>query len=60
MKRYDEYIETGDKFLPQLPSGWELKLGRSCFEENKKKAAYATFFLAYPKGFEPSTFRVGV
>lgn len=37
MKRYDEYIETGYKFLPQLPSGWDLKLGRSCFEENKKK-----------------------
>lgn len=37
MKRYDEYIETGYKFLPQLPSGWNLKLGRSCFEENKKK-----------------------
>lgn len=37
MKRYDEYIETGYKFLPQLPSGWKLKLGRSCFEENKKK-----------------------
>ena len=37
MKSYGEYIETGYKFLPQLPSGWELKLGRSCFEENKKK-----------------------
>lgn len=37
MKRYAEYIETGYKFLPELPSGWELKLGRSCFEKNKKK-----------------------
>lgn len=37
MKRYSEYIETGYKFLPQLPQNWELKLGLSCFEENKKK-----------------------
>lgn len=37
MKRYSEYIETGYKFLPRLPQNWELKLGLSCFEENKKK-----------------------
>lgn len=37
MKRYSEYIETGYKFLPLLPVNWELKLGLSCFEENKKK-----------------------
>lgn len=37
MKRYSEYIETGYKFLPLLPQNWELKLGLSCFEENKKK-----------------------
>lgn len=37
MKKYDQYIKTGYKFLPLLPKSWELKLGRSCFEENKRK-----------------------
>lgn len=37
MKRYNKHIKTGYKFLPLIPVNWDLKLGLSCFEENKKK-----------------------
>lgn len=37
MRQYEKYIDTGYKFLPKLPANWELKLGLSCFEENKRK-----------------------
>lgn len=37
MKQYEKYINTGYKFLSTLPEKWELKLGISCFEENKRK-----------------------
>ena len=39
MKKYDKYRETGYKFFEQLPNDWELKLGLSCFKENKNKNA---------------------
>lgn len=39
MERYKNYIDTGYKFLPTLPANWELKLGLSCFAENKNKNA---------------------
>lgn len=35
--RYEEYKETGDRFCPELPTSWNIKSGRFCFEENKKK-----------------------
>ena len=35
--RYEEYKETGYRFCPALPASWNIKSGRFCFEENKKK-----------------------
>ena len=35
--RYEVYKETGYRFCPALPASWNIKSGRFCFEENKKK-----------------------
>ena len=37
MERYSEYKDSGEKWLGQIPSHWEMLPGLAVFEENKEK-----------------------